>query len=219
MQSFTITAALVAAASAATLKKTKFEKFIGDWVPKFSKHITSEDEFLHIEQQWFKSDESIEAHNNQLNKQGRGIKLGHNQFSGMTNEEFARGFAGVDEAQFNEAALSKGFKDRYDGRRKLQATSSVNWYLEGKTGEIQHQGICAGCYAFSTTLTVASTIAIQDNTPYVALSEQQIIDCSKQGNTVTPYWSYNQGCGGGWMQGTFNHIQMYGLMSQADYGY
>lgn len=137
MKSFTITTAFVAAASAAGLNKTKFEKFIGEWVPKFSKHITSEEDFLNIEHQWFKSDEAIEAHNRKLTKQSRGLKLGHNQFSGITNEEFARGFAGVDQTQYNENALKNGFKkNESTGRRNLSATPSVNWHLEGKTGEV-----------------------------------------------------------------------------------
>lgn len=166
------------------------------------------------------SDDIIEAVNSK--NDGNGLKLGHNRFSGMSNEDFAKFTGGLDEAKFENEASERGFAKNKDGRklnRLLSSQPSVNWAQQGKTGEVLNQGLCAGCYAFSTTLTVASSIAIKYDTDYVPLSEQQVIDCSKQGNSVTPAWSYNQGCSGGWIQGTFNHMAVYGLMTAEAYPY
>ena len=75
--------------------------------------------------------------------------------------------------------------------------------------EVKNQGNCGSCWAFSSTSAIESYMRINNYT-VDRLSEQQLVDCSKE----------NNGCEGGLMHLAFDYcIQNNGLVSNNDYTY
>jgi len=85
---------------------------------------------------------------------------------------------------------------------------SVDWRDEHKVTSIKNQGMCGGCWAFSSVGATESVWAIKHNMLY-NLSEQELIDCS----------SLNHGCQGGSMDLAFKYIMNNGLCTNLSYPY
>ncbi|EFX60052.1 hypothetical protein DAPPUDRAFT_345622 [Daphnia pulex] len=79
------------------------------------------------------------------------------------------------------------------------------------TSSIKYQGICGACYAFSAVDTLAAANAIHRYGFFVPLSVQQILDCPNNKLTF--------GCSGGYLEGAFSHIQLYGVTTEQQYPY
>ena len=75
--------------------------------------------------------------------------------------------------------------------------------------DVKNQGRCGSCWAFSTTSSIESFMRINNYT-VERLSEQQLVDCSKE----------NNGCNGGLMHQAYDYIiKNKGLLSNNDYEY
>jgi cathepsin L len=76
---------------------------------------------------------------------------------------------------------------------------------------VKDQGNCSSCWAFSTTGSIESAIAIKTG-KLISLSEQELIDCS--GNEG------NHGCKGGQMDKAFKYVlDAKGICSESAYPY
>ena len=77
---------------------------------------------------------------------------------------------------------------------------------------VKNQGQCGSCWAFSTTATLESAVAIQKNSLF-SFSEQQLVDCcGKKGFQC-------QGCSGAWPEWAMNYIKSDGIALESDYQY
>jgi cathepsin L len=87
---------------------------------------------------------------------------------------------------------------------------SVDWRTKNILSPVQDQDACAGCWAFSTSGAVEAAHAIKHGN-LVALSAQQLIDCSSSAG--------NMGCGGGWIQYAYKWLasNSSGLCALSDY--
>jgi len=143
--------------------------------------------------------DKITAHNNQKDS----WKMGVNQFTDMTPQEFRK-----------YTSCVSGNITRPDAS-KFQATlsnktvpSSVDWVAAGDVTPIKNQGQCGSCWAFSTTGVIESRTAIAGK-GLTSLSEQQLVDCAGQG-----------GCNGGWPDQALYYVYGdKGLCTENDYQY
>jgi hypothetical protein len=126
---------------------------------------------------------------------------GINQFSDLTDAEFAALLG----------ALPTGdYKDNEVNFNGVPA-NDVDWRTKGAVLAVKNQGQCGSCWAFSTTGTLEGYAVCVKKMPLVSLSEQQLVDCAKPGNS---------GCNGGMPERALAWLgKNGGPCSQADYPY
>ncbi|THG05228.1 hypothetical protein TEA_013673 [Camellia sinensis var. sinensis] len=130
----------------------------------------------------------------------RGYKLGLNQFSDLTNEEFRASHTGYKRQPTKETFVSKPTSFRYANLTNVPTT--VDWRNQGAVTPVKNQGTCA----------VAAVEGINQITTgnLISLSEQELVDCNVD----------NHGCRGGFMDIAFQFIQQNnGLTSEDNYPY
>jgi len=145
-----------------------------------------------------------------VNKKDGPYKLGLNKFADLSNEEFKamhmttkmekhqslRGDRGVESGSF-----------MYQNSKRLPA--SIDWREKGAVTPVKNQGQCGSCWAFSTIASVEGINYIKTG-KLVSLSEQQLVDCSKE----------NAGCNGGLMDNAFQYIiDNGGIVTEDEYPY
>lgn len=139
---------------------------------------------------------NIEKHNNDHTQT---YKMGVNQFSIYTTEEFAERFL----TPMNMVGFPRGDDT-------MNIVGDVDWASQGKVSGVKNQGSCGSCWAFSATGVLESTFLVQKGSTQ-SFSEQQLVDCSRsQGN---------QGCNGGWPSNALKYIQASGIQTESQYPY
>ncbi|XP_043241902.1 procathepsin L-like [Amphibalanus amphitrite] len=147
----------------------------------------------------FKDNQRLIAEHNTGN---HSFKLGVNKFADLTNAEY-RQLLG------HRAAERRGLKASVKHMKRGVTEATVDWRDYGVVTSVKDQGMCSSPWAFSTTGAVESMWALAGN-PLIALSEQQLEDCS---------YSYgNTPCGDGLASNAFEYlVDEGGIMSEADY--
>jgi C1A family cysteine protease len=126
-------------------------------------------------------------------------KMGVNQFTIYTTEEFAIRFLNVIPSE-----------DIVSENNDYEVIGDVDWTTQGKVSSVKNQGSCGSCWAFSATGVLESWSLISGK-GNVNLSEQQLVDCSRaQGN---------QGCNGGWPANGLKYVKASGIASESEYKY
>lgn len=77
---------------------------------------------------------------------------------------------------------------------------------------IKNQGQCGSCWAFSTTGTLESNIAIASSKLY-SFSEQQLVDCCGDKGFEC------LGCNGAWPEWAMNYVNSAGIVQESEYAY
>ena len=140
------------------------------------------------------------------NSQNHSWKMAINKFADLTPEDF------------KGAHVCYNHDNLYNNRIRLEnlqinvstLPTEIDWTEKGVVTPVSDQAQCGSCYAFSAVEAVESAYAIATGN-LVALSKQQIVDCSG---------SYgNQGCGGGLMDYCFDYIKDNGICKESDYKY
>lgn len=138
------------------------------------------------------------------------FEMGPNQFMDLSAEEFGKihmsGMMKKDSTRLNEG---KAACTQYSG---TTSSTHVDWVAKGMVSKVKDQAQCGSCWSFSATGALESAVAIKTGNPPVALSEQQLMDCS---------WSYgNMGCNGGLMDRAFEYwIDNGGACTEESYPY
>jgi KDEL-tailed cysteine endopeptidase len=131
-----------------------------------------------------------------------------NEFADMTWEEFRAiyvgGYKPSLEKQWHGVEYLGTFK--YSG---AALPDEVDWTTKGAVTPVKNQQQCGSCWAFSTTGSLEGAWQIA-NGKLVSFSEQQLVDCSHDGN---------MGCRGGLMDNAFKYVKSSGICTEESYPY
>jgi cathepsin L len=161
---------------------------------KFRKTYTLEDEEMR-RRIFFKRLADIELHNYQASIGEQSFTRGINEFSDMEYSEFLTKKSNCFKGR--NATLPRKPFTLPDPDNLPDLPNTVDWTTKGYVTPVKNQMDCGGCYAFSSTGALEGQIKRKTG-KLVSLSEQNIIDCSKT-------WG-NHGCGGGFMDNSFQYI-------------
>ncbi|XP_044464099.1 thiol protease aleurain-like [Mangifera indica] len=138
------------------------------------------------------------------NRKGLSYKLGVNEFTDWTWEEFRRHRLGVPQ---NCSATLKGNHKLNDD----VLPETKDWREAGIVSPVKDQGHCGSCWTFSTTGALEAAYH-QAHGKQISLSEQQLVDCAQAFN--------NFGCSGGLPSQAFEYIKYNGgLDTESAYPY
>jgi len=154
------------------------------------------------------------------NKGNNSYKVGLNQFSDMTNEEFKGKYTTYRPSESVEhyintwqgdEAKDKFLEDDDDDltKRNLSGLNAINW--SSLMASPRDQVNCGGCWAFSIATSVEAAVAKTTNggkpIPYLAI--QQLLDCNTS----------NYGCNGGDLSYGLNYALNTGMEYDSNYPY
>jgi len=138
------------------------------------------------------------------NEKGHSYKLGLNDFTDFTPEEFEKRWG------MRIPKPSKAAPRRVHKVRNISLPSAVDWTKQGVVTPVKNQQQCGSCWAFSSTGALEGAWALATGN-LVSLSEQQLVDCSG---------SYgNEGCQGGDMDAAFKYEEQAAVCTENSYPY
>ncbi|KAF8029596.1 hypothetical protein BT93_E2117 [Corymbia citriodora subsp. variegata] len=134
----------------------------------------------------------------------RTFKLGINQFSDLTDEEFVQRHMGYLASKQPKSLRNASLSQRYPTG---DVPESIDWVEKGAVNPVMDQGQCGSYWAFSAIAAVEGITQITSG-ELLDLSEQQLIDCDTQ----------NYGCEGGLPSKAFQYIiENEGIASEDTY--
>ena len=165
-----------------------------DFKLKYNKSYSSTEELYH-RYEIFKSNLQTIFNHKILNpKADYGVTF----FADLTSEEFHSNYLKMHNPEKND----KGYYDLNfiaesvaDLGADIPIPETFDWREKGVNEEIESQGICWSCWAFTTVTNVESLYYIKFGEK-IKLSEQQLIDCDTK----------NDGCKGGLMTTAYDYI-------------
>ena len=191
-----------------SIQQLNLERF-KDWIVKHKINIVDDTQFGRMFLNWVDNDKYIE-YINSLNKT---YQLGHNQYSGMNQDEF-RNFMGFkSNVEFFRSYLRGPTKNVSTDYVEAVPTS-VDWRTKGAVTPVKDQGQCGSCWSFSNTGALEGAYWLKYG-KLMSFSEQELVDCStlKQGGP-------NMGCNGGQISQTMDCIgKNGGLCTETAYPY
>ncbi|RLN97562.1 hypothetical protein BBJ28_00016991 [Nothophytophthora sp. Chile5] len=184
----------------------EYEREFAAWMGEHGLSFASALEFAQRLENYIANDMYIMEHN--VENAWTGVKLGHNEFSHLSFDEFKVKMTGF---VMPEGYMEERLAARVDGLwNDVQVPESVDWVKKGGVTPVKNQGMCGSCWAFSTTGAVEGAAFVAGG-KLPSLSEQELMDCDHNGD---------MGCNGGLMDHAFAWIEDHGgLCSEADYAY
>jgi len=189
----------VVAVNAAVFTETEYQTMFTKFMEQYDKKYTHEQFFYRYTV--FKANMDKVA---LANKQQHTYTLAMNEMGDMTHAEFKATKLGYNR-------VDNSFLRAKNACPIGKVPASVDWVSGGAVTHVKNQGQCGSCWSFSTTGAVEGAVYVASK-KLVALSEQQLVDCSTaQGN---------QGCNGGLMDNAFQYIiSNGGLTTETGYPY
>jgi len=192
---FAVAALIATAVSANDVVRSKFVQYMA----QFGKNYLTVEEFNARKEIFEVAENFIASHNS------TSFTVGHNKFSDMTDEEKAK-MRGR-----NQDSQMRKFTANYSTLDVESIPESIDWRTLGAVNEIQDQGRCGSCWAFSSCASLEGAHFIATG-ELLKFSEQSLVDCAKF------KWG-NLGCGGGLEQNSFTYWESNDAILEADYPY
>ena len=171
-----------------------------NWVSLFKVHFRDEVHFLEMYKTWSSNDKFIE----ETNSKNLTFQLGHNQFSGMDENQFRQYLGYFSELKSDVA---------HEPQQIVELTAlpnSVDWNERGAVTGVKDQGQCGSCWSFSTTGALEGAYFNKYGI-LESFSEQQLVDCDTLRNG-----GRDHGCKGGLMDNAFSWIQKNGGLCEEE---
>jgi len=182
----------------------KHASLFTSWKGKHAKTYKDDEEHTHRFGIFKNNLAYIEAEN----AKGHSYTLGLTAFTDLTHEEFKVSKLGYRHEMRKELKSTAG-PFRY-ADTVVEDGEDVDWRKKGAVTPVKNQEQCGSCWAFSTIGSVEGINAISTG-KLVTLSEQELVDCSNNGN---------HGCNGGLMDYAFQWIENnHGIDTERDYSY
>jgi C1A family cysteine protease len=160
------------------------------WKSEFGVEYGSMFEEAYRERVFLENLAKIELHNAETH---HSYKMGINQFTGITDEEFVAMNLGLIAP---ESAM-------LENEQEVSLAGDIDWVSQGAVTPVKNQGQCGSCWAFSTTGSLEGLSKLAYGT-LQSFSEQQLVDCSG---------SYgNMACNGGLMDSAFKYVRDHGVV-------
>jgi len=175
---------------------------------KFSKTYLNDEEELHRLQVFKDNLEKIYDHNN---NSGSTYKMGINQFSDLTEDEFVSLHLGgykrtpIHTGSGQQAPATYSTKD---------LPESVDWREKGAMTPVKDQGACGSCWAFTVTEIIEAYLQIGTGELH-ELSAQQVTSCTPNPSQC----GGTGGCKGAVVQLGYSYLQLFGHVSESAYPY
>jgi C1A family cysteine protease len=191
------------------LKEPSFykDKFL-QWVTTHGILAKSDEHFQRMLQNYAFNDAYIEKHN----AGNHTFKLGHNQFSHMSSDEW-KAYVKIgltSKPAFKGAFLHKAPEDS-------SVPASIDWVTKGGVTAVKDQGQCGSCWSFSTTGALEGAYFAKYG-KLNSYSEQHLIDCDNPKNNENR--GSDLGCNGGLMDNAFEWLKNNnGICLESEYAY
>ncbi|CAL4992845.1 unnamed protein product [Urochloa decumbens] len=131
-------------------------------------------------------------------------RLATNEFADMTNDEFVARFAGFKPTP--SSGSQKLWRFSLEKLTLPDDEQAIDWRTNGAVTGVKNQGQCGSVWAFSAVAAIEGIHQITTG-HLVSLSEQQLVDCSTNGN---------KGCHGGLMDNAFQYVISNGGLATED---
>jgi len=155
---------------------------------------------------WEENVKYIKEHNARYLAGLETFSVAENAFSDLTTHEFVRKMNGFDDSEAEPLEPGTEFIPLL-----AEAPLEIDWRTKGYVTAVKNQKQCGSCWAFSATGSLEGQ-HFNKTTKLVALSEQNLVDCSKKEG--------NHGCQGGIMNRAFKYVRdNAGIDTMASYPY
>eukprot|EP01100_Stratorugosa_tubuloviscum_P012556 TRINITY_DN59_c0_g1_i1.p1 TRINITY_DN59_c0_g1~~TRINITY_DN59_c0_g1_i1.p1 ORF type:complete len:344 (-),score=184.15 TRINITY_DN59_c0_g1_i1:123-1154(-) len=135
----------------------------------------------------------------------KGFTIGINKFADRTEQEVKQMLNGYISGPRNETQI-----EQQQESIVTALPTTVDWRQKGAVTAVKDQGQCGSCWSFSTTGSIEGQLGVANPSSMVGLSEQELVDCSKNGNL---------GCNGGNVNNAFKWIETNKIESESAYPY
>lgn len=179
----------------------------GQFKSTFNKVYADEAEAKYRQEVYLKNLQIILAHNILYEKGIETYSLALNEFADWTHEEFlsTNGYFPLKAPSTIQEEISSHLI-----RKRSPSPDSIDWREKGVVTPVKNQLKCASCWAFSAAAALEAKL-YREKGVLQSLSEQQIVDCSKQ--------SGNHGCSKGYTALAFIFSKENGLLTEDEYPY
>ena len=172
------------------------------YMAKYGKSYLTKEEYEY-RRDLFNENMAFIAEQNSQN--GMTYRLAPNKFSDMSEYELQNSLGAVRPMPSEDG--SEWAIEPLEAPEGTLLAGAVDW--TSIMNPVRDQGNCGSCWAFATIASVEGRWAIKRQGEKLALSEQQLVDCSAQ----------NQGCNGGWPSKAFTFLKVYGAQDRTQYPY
>jgi len=190
-------------ASFALPAPTNYASLFASWKMKHGKMYTSSAHEIKAFAAFAENEDKIVA----TNARGLSYKLAHNEFSDLTaNDFFKQGHTGFNTTLHRRTTFST--RPVHVANSNVTLPSSVDWVERGAVSQVQNQGSCGSCWAFSASGAIEGAYYLSTG-QLLTLSQEDLVQCD----------TTDSGCNGGLMDNAFSWVETHGIASLAIYPY